>query len=56
VILLVILAFFVTFYNGSDNSGIVLGTESCHIGVEVTPKASIFALCYIPDNSPDTGA
>ena len=56
LIIALILSLFVTFYGGSDNSGVVVGTENCHVGFEVTGTPGIFALCYLPDDSTDTGA
>lgn len=46
MLFLVILALFTTFYHGTDNSGVVLGTENCHIGVGIKPTPAIYALCY----------
>ena len=54
LIIALILSFFVTFYHGSDNSGVVVGTEDCHVGFEVTGVVGIFAFCYLPDNSHET--
>lgn len=46
LLILVIVALFTTSYDGTDNSGIVFGTEQCHIGVDFEPTRAIFALCY----------
>jgi hypothetical protein len=51
MIFLIIAAFFVQFYHGTDNAGITLGTENCHVGFEVQPKPALFALCYAPDGA-----
>lgn len=53
MILLLILAFFVSF---SQDSGIQLGTDNCHVGARLEPTAAIYALCYVSDDSHDTGA
>jgi len=52
---MIILLILVALLTNADKTGITVGPDYCHIGVQTEPKAAAYALCYIPDKEGERG-